>query len=53
MAKIWRWGALNILMERGCGLANVDAKERIDHSLVEILKLKFGRDFEPEYLSRY
>ena len=38
-------------------IADVDAKVRnvltVDHSLVEILKLKLGRGFEPEYLSRY
>ena len=34
-------------------VAEVDAKERVDDSLVEVLKLKFARDFEPEYLSRY
>ena len=34
-------------------VADVDTKECVDDSLVEVLKLKFGRDFEPEYLSRY
>ena len=34
-------------------VADVDAKERVDNSLVEIVKLKFGREFEPGYLSRY
>ena len=34
-------------------LAGFDAKECVDDSLVEIVKVKFGRDFEPEYLSRY
>ena len=34
-------------------VADVDAKERVDDSLVEVFKLKSGRDFEPEYLSRY
>ena len=34
-------------------VADVDAKERVDDSLIEILKLMCGRDFEPEYLSRY
>ena len=34
-------------------IADVDAKECVGDSLVEILKLIFGRDFEPEYLSRY
>lgn len=29
-----------------------DAKEPAGGSLVKILKLKFGRDFEPRYLSR-
>ena len=28
-------------------VADVDAKERVDDSLVEILKLRFGRDFVP------
>ena len=34
-------------------VADVDAKERVDDSLVEILKLRFGRDFEPEFWSQY
>ena len=34
-------------------VADVDSKEHVDDSLVGILKLMFGRDFEPEYLSRY
>ena len=29
--------------------ADVDAEERVDDSLVEILKLRFGRDLEPEF----
>ena len=28
-------------------VADVDAEERDDDSLVKILKLRFGRDFEP------
>ena len=28
-------------------VADVDAEERVDDSLVEILKLMFWRDFEP------
>ena len=28
-------------------VTDVDAEERDDDSLVEILKLRFGRDFEP------
>ena len=31
-------------------VADVDALEGGDDSLVEILKLRFSRDFEPEYL---
>ena len=27
-------------------VADVDAEERVDDSLVEILELRFGRDFE-------
>ena len=34
-------------------VADVDAKECVDDSLVKILKVMFGRDFETEYLSRY
>ena len=34
-------------------VADVDAMERDDDSLVKILKLRFGRDFEPEFWSRY
>ena len=30
-------------------VADVDVKERVDDSLVEILNLRFGRDFEPEF----
>ena len=29
--------------------ADVDAEECFDNSLVEILKLRFGRDFEPKF----
>ena len=29
-------------------VADVDAEERVDDGLVDILKLKFGRDFEAE-----
>ena len=29
----------------------VDAEEHVDDSLVEILKQRFGRDFEPEFWS--
>ena len=31
-------------------VADVNAEECIDNSLVEILMLMFGRNFEPEYL---
>ena len=34
-------------------VADVDVKERVDDSLVEIVKVKSGRDFEPEHLSKY
>ena len=34
-------------------VADIDSKERVDDSLVGILKLVFGKDFEHEYLSRY
>ena len=34
-------------------VADVDAEERVDNSLVKILKLKFGQDFEAEVWSRY
>ena len=30
-------------------VADVDAEERVDDNLVEILKLRFGRDLEPEF----
>ena len=33
--------------------ADVVAEESVDDSLVEILKLRFGRDFKPEIWSRY
>ena len=34
-------------------VADVDAEERVDVSLDKILKLRFGRDFQPEVWSRY
>ena len=34
-------------------VADVDAEERVDNSLVKILKLKFGQDFEAEVWSRF
>ena len=33
--------------------ADVDAEECVDSSLVEILKLRFGRDFEPKFFSQF
>ena len=33
-------------------VANVDTEERVNDSLVEILKLRFGQDFEVYFLSR-
>ena len=33
--------------------ADVVAEESVDNSLVEILKLRFGRDFKPEIWPRY
>ena len=30
-----------------------DYKEHVGNSFVDILTLKFGRDFEPEHLSKY
>ena len=32
-------------------VADVVAKKLVDNSFVKIVKLKFGTDFEPEYLS--
>ena len=34
-------------------VADFDTKECADDSLVKILKVMFGRDFETGYLSRY
>ena len=34
-------------------VADVDAEKRVDDSLIEILKLRFGRDFEACFWSRY
>ena len=34
-------------------VAEVDAEELVDNSLVEILKLRFGRNFEPYFWSQY
>ena len=31
------------------GVADVDAEERVDDSLIKILQQKFGRGFEPEF----
>ena len=38
--------ANSILLDVG-SVADVDAEESVDDSLVEILKLRFGRDFVP------
>ena len=32
-------------------VTDVDAEERVDDSLVKILKLRFGEDFEAEFWS--
>ena len=32
-------------------VADVDAENRVDVSCVEILKLRFGRDFESEFVT--
>ena len=32
-------------------VANLDAEDRVEDSLVEVLNLKFGRDFEPWFWS--
>ena len=34
-------------------VADVDALECVNDSLVDILRLMLSQDFEPEYLSRY
>ena len=34
-------------------VTDVDAEEGVDNSLLEILKLMFGQDFEAEVCSRY
>ena len=34
-------------------IADVDAEELVNNSLVEILKLSLGRDFEPQLWSQY
>ena len=34
-------------------LCDVDAEKRVDDSLIKILKLRFGRDFEACFWSRY
>ena len=34
-------------------VADIYAQEDIDDNLVDILKLMFGRDFEPVFSSRY
>ena len=34
-------------------VADVDAEERVDNNLVEILKQRFGRDFETELWSNF
>ena len=32
-------------------IADVDAEERLDDKFVEILKMRFGRDFESEFVT--
>ena len=32
-------------------VADVDAEERVDNSFVDILKIRFGRDFESEFVT--
>ena len=34
-------------------VVDVDAEKLVDNILVEILKLRFGRDFEPKLFSQY
>ena len=34
-------------------VADIDAEERVDDSLVEILKLRFNRDFEADFWSTF
>ena len=40
--------ANSILLDVG-SVADVDAEESVDDSLVEILKLRFGRDLDSEF----
>ena len=35
------------------GVADVNSEEGVDDSLVEMLKLKFGQDFEAEFWSKF
>ena len=43
----------NIKLLDFISVADVDAEERVDDKLVTILKLRFGKDFEPCFWSRY
>ena len=43
---------LLLRLDRCDSVADVDAKKGVDDILLEILKRKFGEDFEPEFLSR-
>ena len=42
----------NSILLDAVSVADVDAEKRVDDILFEILKQKFGEDFEPEFLSR-
>ena len=42
----------NSMLPDVISVADDDAEKRVDDILFEILKRKFGKDFEPEFLSR-
>ena len=42
----------NSILPDVISVADDDAEKRVDDILFEILKRKFGKDFEPEFLSR-
>ena len=48
MTLVFEGGNLKLLGV--VSFADVDAEKRVDDSLVEILKLSFGRYFEPWFL---
>ena len=47
------WKDANSTLVNVVTVVDVDNEERVGNTLVNILKLKFGQDFEAEVWSRY